>query len=622
MSSDVLTLEQFLALHPWPGEHADKKRLEWFWKFDVPLSVEALWPVISDTSRMNRALGVAEMKFEERKGVRWGTSKPGGVHHEWIEVPWNWVVGQWLESVRLYEHGFSKVVFAAFHLVPLAGGSTRLYVYFGFIPRGMIGTVALKLGFPSLEKGYEKVFAELADKIPKKQPVLLQLRAGALSMESEARLTTVRDALYGLPLDRKCIDALIGWVRVGDEQDLHRIQVRERARAWSLDEDQLLRVCLHATRAGLLELSWDSVCLHCRGVAEANASLGGLASKADCKVCEIDFATDTTEAVEITFHVHPSIRQIAKRTYCSAEPATKEHIRVQRVVAPGGQVEVMPKLQPGRYRMRLHGEKRYGFLDVGAGAVERVDWRVSQEQTVQPAGAAATVSFVNDSNEERRFILEASQWTDLALRPGRLLSFQEFRDLFSEEYLSSDVQLAIGEQTIMFTDMVGSTAMYAKRGDPAAFIEVKRHFTDVFAIIARHRGAVVKTIGDAAMGAFNSPLDALKASKEIHECFHPHRADLPSRLRITLNTGPCIAVKLNTGIDYFGHTVNIAAKLQGLAESWQIAMSEAVYASPGVAAWLAEQHAPIESLSYASKALAEPVAVRRWSVFPAPEGTL
>src|SRR5262245_44010124 len=107
-----LTLEQFLALHPWPREHEGARRLEWFWKFDVAAGVDALWPVIADTSRMNRALGVAEMKFEDRRGARWGTSRPGGVHHEWVEVPWNWVAGQWLTSVRLYERGFSKVVYA------------------------------------------------------------------------------------------------------------------------------------------------------------------------------------------------------------------------------------------------------------------------------------------------------------------------------------------------------------------------------------------------------------------------------------------------------------------------------------------------------------------------------
>jgi class 3 adenylate cyclase len=228
---------------------------------------------------------------------------------------------------------------------------------------------------------------------------------------------------------------------------------------------------------------------------------------------------------------------------------------------------------------------------------------------------APTVRLVNDSSEDRMFVLEASQWNDIALRPGRLLSFQEFRDLFSEEYLGADVQLGIGEQTILFTDMIGSTAMYAQRGDPAAFVEVRRHFTDVFAIIARNRGAVVKTIGDAAMGAFNSPLDAVKASKEIHDCFHGARDESIVRLRISLNTGPCIAVKLNTGIDYFGHTVNVAAKLQALAESWQIAMSRAVYAAPGVAQWLEEQGAPLEDLAYSSAAIPTPVAVKRWTVY-------
>ena len=609
-----MTLAQFLALHPWPAEHAGSKRLEWFWTYELDLSAQTVWPVLADSSRMNRALGVAEMKFEDRDGVRHGSSKPGGVPHAWVEVPWNWVVGQWLESVRLYERGFSKVVFAAFHLEPLGPTKTRVYVYFGAIPRGLIGTVALKLGFPSLQQGFAKVFSEVVAQQPKRAPAMFTvLRKEPLAPEAESRLVTVRDALYAKKLHRPSVDALIDWVRVGDEQDLHRIQVRERARAWNLDEDGVLGVCLHATRLGLLELSWDAVCPHCRGVAEASANLGGLQASSTCGTCQIDFGTGGSESVEIAFHVHPSIRHIEKRTYCSAEPSTKEHIRVQHAVAAGAHVAVVPQLEPGRYRLRLHGQKKYGFLDVGRGKAGAVDWKVSEAPGEQPADAAATVRFVNDSAEEKRFIVEASQWTDLALRPGRLLSFQEFRDLFSEEYLGSDVQLAIGEQTIMFTDMVGSTAMYAQRGDPAAFVEVKRHFTDVFAIIAKHRGAVVQTIGDAAMGAFNSPLDAVKASMEIHQCFHPASS---SKLRITLNTGPCIAVKLNTGIDYFGHTVNVAAKLQGLAESWQIAMSDAVYSAPGVAEWISSQGAVIETLAYSSKALTAPVGVKRWSVFP------
>jgi class 3 adenylate cyclase len=86
-------------------------------------------------------------------------------------------------------------------------------------------------------------------------------------------------------------------------------------------------------------------------------------------------------------------------------------------------------------------------------------------------------------------------------------------------------------------------------------------------------------------------------------------------LRISLNTGPCIAVKLNANADFFGGTVNVAAKLQALAEGYQIAMSEATYGSPGVAEFLREANAELESLQYTSKALPAPVAVKRWSVY-------
>jgi class 3 adenylate cyclase len=125
----------------------------------------------------------------------------------------------------------------------------------------------------------------------------------------------------------------------------------------------------------------------------------------------------------------------------------------------------------------------------------------------------------------------------------------------------------------------------------------------------------VKTIGDAVMATFGDPVDAVKASRKIHDTFHPARTDTPIRLRISLNTGPCIAVRLNANADFFGGTVNVAAKLQALAEGHQIAMSEATYRGPGVAEYLAEQRAELEPLEYTSKALPAPVGVRRWSVY-------
>ena len=74
-------------------------------------------------------------------------------------------------------------------------------------------------------------------------------------------------------------------------------------------------------------------------------------------------------------------------------------------------------------------------------------------------------------------------------------------------------------------------------------------------------------------------------------------------------------MRLNSNADFFGGTVNIAAKLQALAEGYQIAMSTATYDAPGVAAFLTEAGAELETLEYTSKALPAPVGVKRWTVY-------
>ncbi len=562
---------------------------------------------------MNRALGTAEMFFEERDGKRFGTAKPGGVKHEWCEVPWNWVANQWLTCTRLYDRGFMKVMYAIHRVDPTPTGC-RLSLYFGAIPRGAFGSAAIRLGFPTIERAYRRVIPALAEQLDRLRPAALMLPPPTLTEDALQRLDAQRKALVDEGLPPESVDALIDWIKTGDDVELHRIQIRERARVWKLPEDDLLRVALHATRQGLLRMSWDTVCPHCRGVRDELDTLSSLQAHAHCEACNVDFTTDKIETVEVTFHVHSSIRDVPDVVYCSAEPAKKDHIRVQIDVPAGETVTVEPNLEPGRYVV-WRDHKGGWYLDVGDEGADVVPWKMLPEREIVRAKTSAKIELINDTDRPAQFQIETATWSDHALRAGKLLSFQDFRDLFSADYIGADVRLGVGEQTLLFTDVVGSTAFYASRGDPGAFIEIKKHFDEVFAIVAECRGAVVKTIGDAVMATFCSPVDAVRASHKIHQAFHPDRADTPIRLRISLNTGPCIAVRLNANADFFGGTVNIAAKLQALAEGYQIAMSETTYRSAGVPELIASQNATVEELEYTSKALPDAVKVRRWSVY-------
>ena len=103
-----------------------------------------------------------------------------------------------------------------------------------------------------------------------------------------------------------------------------------------------------------------------------------------------------------------------------------------------------------------------------------------------------------------------------------------------------------------------------------AFDLVRAHFRVLNEIVAAEAGAVVKTIGDAVMATFPTPDRALAAALRMREAMRKLNAEHGSEdllLKIGIHEGPCLAVTLNDRQDYFGQTVNIASRVQGLAMS-------------------------------------------------------
>jgi class 3 adenylate cyclase len=607
------TIERLLREHPWPAAYAGKPRLEWLWVIDVALAPAELWPLVSDLSRLNRALGNPELRFGEKNGVRVGSGRYGGLAHEWEEVAWDWVAGQWFAFDRIYRRGGMTALHAIHRLVP-GGAGTRLHVYFGVTPRWRILAPALRASFAALGRAYRRVVPALAAEANAGKEMLSSAPKPGLTAQGSARLAAAVERLRREDGERAVVDRLVELVRGGDDLDVARLQARVLARRWGLDEDAVLRGFLHATRAGLLELTWDVVCPHCRGVRASETRLAAVPKRGGCEACAIEFGT--SEAVEVGFRIHPSIRDVPVRQFCSAEPSTKPHIELQRALPAGATATVEVDLAPGRYRLRGRGDGPTGTLDVRdqagdlAGSAP-VAWRQSAPPADQPAPPHAALELINDAADARTFVLERAAPFELALRPGRVLSDPDFRALFSEDFLGDDVRLAVGEQTLLFTDIVGSTAMYAERGDPAAFTSVRHHFTETFALVGEHRGVVVKTIGDATMAAFVDPVDALAAAVALQRAF----ADPAGiRLRVSLNTGTCIAVRLNADIDYFGHAVNVAAKLQCMVEAGQVVLADRTHAAPGVADALAATGLAVEELAVAIKGIAASTRAFRFTV--------
>src|SRR5262249_5224862 len=180
------------------------------------------------------------------------------------------------------------------------------------------------------------------------------------------------------------------------------------------------------------------------------------------------------------------------------------------------------------------------------------------------------------------------------------------------EALRPGDDVGIGEITLMFTDLKGSSAFYERVGDARAYHLVRDHFAFLAARIREQDGAIVKTIGDAVMAAFAEPTPAVRAALAIQERvaeFNSSQGEDAIVIKLGLHRGPCIAVTLNDRLDYFGSTVNLAARLQGQSTGGDIVLSAAMIEDPTVADLVAD-YAP-SGESAAVKGFDRPVTFYR-----------
>ncbi len=128
---------------------------------------------------------------------------------------------------------------------------------------------------------------------------------------------------------------------------------------------------------------------------------------------------------------------------------------------------------------------------------------------------------------------------------------------------------------IVFTDMVGFTAL-AQKDEARALELLEEHRALVRAVLPRHGGREVKTIGDAFLLEFASALDATACALEVQRAVRQrnrlHRRD-PIQLRIGIHVGDLVSVHG----DIYGDAVNIASRIEPMAEPGGICVSQQVY---------------------------------------------
>ena len=387
-----------------------------------------------------------------------------------------------------------------------------------------------------------------------------------------------------------------------------------------LDEERAVGAFLHGARLGLFELSWNVLCPGCGGVLDSNATLKSMRhDEYACALCAAGYEATLDEMVEVAFTVNPRVRRIEahdpdtlpfaeymRQMFWSsgvdlpggdAYERLLEEVVLDTVELPPGEKAILSLQLPAQFCILFdpvtHSTQ---FLDVKGDATrERQSLTVVFNKLQPPTGRVkmrpGPLRLVLENRTDQRVLpavwIAGPEMHELLgkrkrfLTAKRLLTNQTFRDIYRTDTLDVDQRLKITSLTFLFTDLKGSTELYERVGDLVAYDMVREHFRVLHEVVASDAGAVVKTIGDAVMATFATPDQAVAAALEMRDAMRNlHvRAEHDLALKIGVHEGPCLAVMVNDRLDYFGQTVNIAARVQGLAVSRSIFATKTVVAN-------------------------------------------
>ena len=526
---------------------------------------DLVWAVVSDTNRSDRAVGLSAATYRwetdaDGNQVRIASAKELGQPLEWVEPPYRWIEGRFVIGLRTFVKGPVDTGFFEARLKDADGGRTELTVNVGMSTSKVLGVMmgpVQRLKFASALKRYldgvEDVlrgWADLDVQDPDEPAAVriqrLLARAGdpvtvGPRTEPDGALLQRRGAqLRGVGLDREVVDRLLKHLDERPDEEVQQMRPFELASQWGLDRREVLRAFLHATVCGLTDLKWQVNCPVCRVGASIVDGLDSVEMATHCAACQIHFDTDFAQHVEAVFPSNGAVRPVQAALYCASSPAFLPHVFAQLEVEAGATREEGVELPGGEMHTRVLGRAGGADtqLEAGAGVHVVVD---ADGVRFDDDAADGRLVITNQTDDEVVVLLERAGWEADAVLGTVIGSFPEFVDLFATEAPRSGVDLTVGHIALLFSDLVGSTALYERVGDARAFAIVEEHFRLMADAIRNHGGAIIKTMGDAVMASFLGEKEAVAAAREMieaHDRAHPPEAGLGVKIGVYAGAVP------------------------------------------------------------------------------------
>jgi class 3 adenylate cyclase len=474
-------------------------------------------------------------------------------------------------------------------------------------------------------------------------------------MINELVLEQKLQALARYPLlDAAVINQFGAVVRGLDDWSLFRINPLRFATDHQLGPAAAIDLFVHGAKVGLFDFAYHMVCPGCGGVEHSHHALDQIEPDMfHCTSCNMDVKSDLDDQVQVTFTLNPAVGTLqidpyeGRETYgryffsqdLTPSSTMQEYLganfRGFMAIEPDDNSKITFQAEPEAvYRLsslEIHAAL-YIFTSAEKAAlpqivdVELLPNGFSPTDLKIPAGeitlhihnrtkAKCGMALFRVDLERIMQIIQATPHTRHPALTGKmLLNNQSFRDLFRIHSLAADLRLNVRSLTILFTDLKDSTEMYGRAGDALAYSLVQRHFDLLTRIVRQYSGSIVKTMGDSVMATFSNPQDGVRAAldmvlhmEQLQSLFRQEGYE--AGIKIGLNEGAALAVNADERLDYFGQSVNVAARVRGLAEAGEIWLTDTIYDSYEVEDILRTQGYQAYKQSALLKGVSEPTIV-------------
>lgn len=544
-----------------------------------------LWIFLNDTERIRRNLGMPPQnaKFIPKTGggstVKVAIKKMG-MNIEFYDMPPYWD-GKTFRSEEIHIKGPLKYLSNKISIEEVREGKIRVFITMkysaNFFMRMILDRMMLKpalLGMKAYILGHVDVINNLS--------------VNHFFFENDLQTYQKDEEVYNKILrkmkdhpQKEITESVASFIATVGEENLFRIRPYEIATFYGFDKFKTLEYFLLANNEGVFEMSWDLLCPRCEGRRDNVSSLSEIDNKAHCDMCNIAYDVDYASNIELSFRPHPSIRKITNERFCFGGPVNTPHVLVQSMIDPASIEkpfikEIDVSLEEGEYKIKA--EKITSNIEL---TVEKGGEKELTVELVEPDFKRKVVvdenfklTFKNTEDYWHRISITYKSRSPFIATADTILSLPAFRNIYGTEPLSVGVNLSVSNVALVFTDVGGSTELYQKVGDSKAFSFIKKHFDIIEEVLKKYNGGLVKTIGDATMSCFYNIENALAFSLEARQKVIEYFADKGLTIKIGINQGPCIAMNLNDKLDYFGSTVNVAARLEQNSDANKISLLE------------------------------------------------